>query len=73
MTGERLSEPIEIDNTPPVFRSVGMPQISTLGVRVVFDAEDATGRIKRAEVSVDGSVWSPTFPDDGIADRSAEG
>jgi hypothetical protein len=72
LSGERLSEPLDIDNTPPVVRVVGRPQINQSGVRLVFDVEDATGRVKRADVSVDGSPWSPTFPDDGIADNARE-
>jgi hypothetical protein len=72
LSGERLSEPLDIDNTPPVVRVVGQPQINQNGVRLVFDVEDATGRVKRADVSVDGSPWSPTFPDDGIADNARE-
>jgi hypothetical protein len=72
LTGERISEPLDIDNTPPIVRVVGQPQISQSGVRLVFDVEDATGRVKRADVSVDGSPWNPTFPDDGIADNAHE-
>jgi hypothetical protein len=41
-------------------------------VRAVFDVEDTTGRIKRADVSVDGSAWREVFPDDGIADSGKE-
>jgi hypothetical protein len=41
-------------------------------VRAIFDVEDATGRIKRADVSVDGSPWREVFPDDGIADSGKE-
>jgi hypothetical protein len=72
LTGERLSEAVELDNTPPVMRGVGEPQIRAEGVRLVFDAEDATGRVKRADVSVDGSPWTLIFPDDGIADSGRE-
>jgi sugar lactone lactonase YvrE len=72
LSGERLSEPLDIDNTPPVVRIVGEPQVRENGIRLVFDVEDATGRVKRADLSVDGSVWSPTFPDDGIADSARE-
>lgn len=72
LTGERVSEPLDIDNTPPIVRVVGQPQISQSGIRLVFDVEDATGRVKRADVSVDGSPWNPTFPDDGIADNARE-
>jgi hypothetical protein len=72
LTGERLSEPVDIDNTPPVVRVVGTPQIRSDGVRIVLDVEDATGRVRQADVSVDGAPWSPAFPDDGIADSSRE-
>jgi sugar lactone lactonase YvrE len=72
LTGERSSEPLDIDNTPPVVRVVGEPQITPSGIRLVFDVEDATGRVKRADLSVDGSPWSPIFPDDGIADNARE-
>ncbi|PYS24483.1 MAG: hypothetical protein DMF72_05305 [Acidobacteria bacterium] len=69
---ERVSEPVDIDNTPPVIRSVGQLQANGDQVRAVFDVEDATGRIKRADVSVDGSAWREVFPDDGIADGAKE-
>jgi hypothetical protein len=72
LSGERLSEPVDIDNTPPVVRSVGQPQIYSGGVRVTFDVEDATGKIKKADLSVDGAPWTPIFPNDGIADNSRE-
>lgn len=72
LTGERISEPIEIDTTPPAIRSASEPQVTADRVRAVFEAEDATSRIKRAEVSVDGGPWHGVFPDDGIADSSRE-
>ncbi len=72
LSGERLSEPVDIDNTPPVVRQVGVAQITDDHVRVVFDVEDATGRVKRADVSVDGGAWHEVFPDDGIADSPRE-
>ncbi len=72
LSGERLSEPIDIDNTPPLVRVVGQPQINQGMVRLVFDVEDATGRVRRADLSVNGSPWNPVFPDDGIADNSRE-
>ncbi|MDX6575092.1 MAG: hypothetical protein QOE96_1045 [Blastocatellia bacterium] len=72
LSGERVSEPVDVDNTPPVVRSSGPPQITGDGVRVIFDVEDATGRIKRADVSVDGGAWHEVFPDDGIADSARE-
>jgi len=72
LTAERVSEPVDVDNSPPVVRSVGQLQFNGDRVRGTFDVEDATGRIKRADVSIDGSPWHEIFPDDGIADSSKE-
>jgi hypothetical protein len=71
LTGERLSEPVDIDNTPPVLRAVATPQTGR-GNRVVFEVDDATGKIKRGDFSLDGAPWTPLFPDDGIADSGRE-
>lgn len=72
LSGERISEPVDIDNTPPVVRAAGNAAIAGGRVRVTFDVEDATGRVKRADVSVDGGTWREVFPDDGIADSQRE-
>ncbi len=72
LTGERLSEPIDIDNTPPVVKAMGQPQLKGDSVRVVFSADDATGKVKKADASLDGAAWVPVFPDDGIADSGHE-
>ena len=72
LTGERVSEPIDIDNTPPAVKVGGQPQISQSSVTVVFNADDATGKIKRADASLDGASWLPVFPDDKIADGGHE-
>ena len=72
LTGERLSEPVDIDNTPPVVKVTGQPQVTRDSVRVVFTVEDATGKVKKADASLDGAAWIPVFPDDGIADSGHE-
>lgn len=72
LTGERLSEPVDIDNTPPVVKVVGQPQVTRDTVRVVFSVEDATGKIRKADASLNGAAWVPVFPDDGIADSGRE-
>jgi hypothetical protein len=72
LSGERLSEPVDIDNTPPVVKVVGQPQITGQSVRVVFTVDDATGKVKKGDASVDGAPWLPVFPDDGIADSGHE-
>jgi hypothetical protein len=72
LTGERTSEPVDIDNTPPVARVAGQPQLAGDRLRVAFEVEDATGMIRRADVSVDGAAWRTVFPEDGIADSPRE-
>ena len=72
LTGERLSEPVDIDNTPPVVKTVGQPQITRDSVKVVISVDDATGKVKKADASIDGGAWVPVFPDDGIADSGHE-
>jgi sugar lactone lactonase YvrE len=72
LTGERLSEPVDIDNTPPVVKVVGQPQVGRDAVKVVFSVDDVTGKVRKADVSIDGASWLPVFPDDGIADSGHE-
>ncbi len=73
LTGERLSEPVDVDSTPPTVRAEATPQSGTDGrVRARFIVEDAGGAIKRADVSLDGQEWRSVFPEDGIADSQRE-
>jgi sugar lactone lactonase YvrE len=72
LMGERVSEPLDIDNTPPSVRSVGEAQTTGERTRVSFEVNDSTGMIKRADLSVDGTPWRAIFPDDGIADSPNE-
>jgi hypothetical protein len=71
LSGERLSEPVDIDNTPPVLRVVASPSSSSSS-RVVFEVDDSTGKIRKGDFSLDGAPWTPLFPDDGIADSGHE-
>jgi sugar lactone lactonase YvrE len=73
LRGERVSEPVDVDSTPPVVRAVGEPQSLADGrVRVRFTVEDASGMVRRADVSVDSGEWRAVFPEDGIADSPRE-
>ncbi len=72
LSGERISEPIDIDNTPPTVSAVGTPQINGDKARVSFEANDAASYLNRAEYSVNGSVWQAVFADDGISDSPKE-
>jgi hypothetical protein len=71
LTGERVSEPADVDNRPPVV-SEGATTTAQNGVTAVFEVEDGTGIIRRADLSVDGGEWRSVFPEDGIADSGRE-
>jgi sugar lactone lactonase YvrE len=71
LTDEQVTDPIEIDNTPPAIKVTG-PSIAGQTAEVLFDATDLTSRIVRGEYSVDGGTWQLIFPEDGIADSSHE-
>jgi sugar lactone lactonase YvrE len=73
LTGERISEPLSVDSSPPVVRAAGDAQVGADGhVRVRFTVEDSSGMIRRADVSVDSGEWRAVFPEDGIADSPRE-
>jgi hypothetical protein len=72
LTGERISEPLDIDNSPPAVKAIGEAQVTGERVRLLFEAQDVTGMIKHADMSVDGAEWRAIFPDDGIADSPRE-
>jgi hypothetical protein len=72
LTGERTSEPVDVDNTPPVVRAIGEAQVMNDRVRVIFEVEDVMGMVRRADASFDGTPWRSAYPDDGIADSPRE-
>ena len=72
LSGERTSEPVDIDNTPPVVRAANQTPVAGGRTGARFEVEDATGRLKRADVSIDGGPWRAVSPEDGIADSSRE-
>ena len=72
LSGERLSEPVEIDNSAPTVAAVGQPQISGERARAVFEATDAASRLAKAEYSVNGGEWREVYADDGISDSPRE-
>jgi sugar lactone lactonase YvrE len=68
---DQETEPVDIDNTPPVV-TADPPRVSGSNVEVVFRAADATSIIRRGEYQVDGGQWKIVFPMDGIADSKRE-
>lgn len=71
LTGERVSEPFDIDNSQPVV-TAGAPQVTGEIGRVVFTASDKASYVARAEYSVNGGPWLPVFAEDGISDSPDE-
>jgi hypothetical protein len=62
------SAPVLVDNTPPVFKSLGV-----LGRRLRAEVVDGLGPIARVEVAIDGRPeWRPLAPVDGIFDTADE-
>ena len=72
LSGERISEPFDIDNTQPTVTSSAAPQMTAIGARVVFLASDRSSYITRAEYSVNGGEWLTVYADDGISDGPQE-
>ncbi len=72
LSGEKISEPFDIDNTPPTVSAVGTPNINGDKARIIFEATDSASFLNRAEYSVNGSDWQAVFADDGISDSPKE-
>jgi hypothetical protein len=68
LSGEKVSERFEVDTTPPAVNGL---KADAAG-RVVFDAEDASSPIARAEYSLDAGPWQYIEPVGGISDSKRE-
>lgn len=71
MTGERTSEPFDIDNTQPTV-TAGSQQVSGGNARVTFTANDRSSHLSRAEYSINGGRWLTVYAEDGISDSADE-
>ena len=71
LVGERETEPIFIDNSPPQV-TITPPAINGQQATLNVTATDATSTIRRAEYQLDGGQWLPVFPLDGLADSRQE-
>ena len=72
LSGERTSEPVDIDNTAPVVTSMTAPQINGSTARLTFGAVDSASYLTRAEYSINGGDWQPAKAEDGISDSPRE-
>ena len=70
LTGDRDSDPIEVDNTPPTMTIAvsGQGPTSRLQVRVL----DARSPVQALEYSINGRGWITVYPADGLADSPDE-
>ncbi|HUR98287.1 MAG TPA: PQQ-binding-like beta-propeller repeat protein [Pyrinomonadaceae bacterium] len=72
LSGERVSEPFDIDNTQPAITASGTPQNTATGARVTFLASDKSSYLTSAEYSINGGEWVTVYADDGISDGPDE-
>ena len=72
LSGEKSSEPFDIDNTAPTVSVVTAPRISEDRARMTFEAAETSSYLNRAEFSVNGGEWQEVYADDGISDGQRE-
>jgi hypothetical protein len=70
LAGERESDPIEVDNTPPTI-TTEIARNAT-GARLVIRVHDARSAIQKVEYSLGGGTWQLIYPVDGVADSPDE-
>jgi hypothetical protein len=70
LTGDRASELIVIDNTPPAV-TIEVNRSGTSN-RLVVTVQDALSPIQKLEYSIAGGPWQIVYPADGLADAPHE-
>lgn len=66
-TAEALSEPFQVDNTPPEITAFAATAVAG-GIRIEGSARDTATPITRIEVSIDNEAARTVTPDGGFAD-----
>ncbi|MBI4751571.1 MAG: hypothetical protein HY774_24075 [Acidobacteria bacterium] len=72
LVGYQISDPVEVDNSPPAISLKGEPTPRTSGTSVEFQISDQMSLVRRVEYSVNGGSWIPLSPMDGISDQKTE-
>jgi hypothetical protein len=70
LVGDRVSDPITVDNTPPTITSELARQGNATHLRL--RVHDAQSPILRVEYSIGGGAWRQVAPVDGLADSPDE-
>ncbi|HYM80798.1 MAG TPA: hypothetical protein VEY91_05230 [Candidatus Limnocylindria bacterium] len=70
LTGEALSEPFTVDNTPPAVTEL-LARGERGAAQLSGRAEDGGSTLSRLEVSLDDGAWRPVSPEGGLADDKA--
>ena len=70
LEGDRESDLISVDNTPPAITTEVTK--SATGARLIVRVRDAQNPIQKVEYSVGGGPWQLVFPADGLADSPEE-
>lgn len=70
LTGERDSDVVDVDNTPPQITSSVVRSGSS--VRLSVRVQDAHSPIQRLEYSLGGGNWQVVYPTDGLSDSLDE-
>lgn len=70
-SGELVSAPFWVDNTPPQVR-VLKQEVTGGRVQVQFQVQDETSPLRSAETALDRDDWREIYSDDGIVDSRLE-
>ncbi|MCC7008905.1 MAG: hypothetical protein IT184_08820 [Acidobacteria bacterium] len=70
LAGDKESDPIDVDNTPPAI----VTEVARQGaaVRLLVRVTDARSPIQKVEYSIGGGPWQLVYPQDGLADAPDE-
>ena len=70
LRSEKESDPITVDNTPPVVTTELQRQAGA--VRLIVRVRDAQSAVQKLEYSLGGAPWQVVYPADGLADSPDE-
>jgi hypothetical protein len=71
LSGERVSDRFEIDNTPPIVEGLSA-QTANPETKVHFMAKDSYSALSRVEYSLNAGEWLLIFPIDRVTDSREE-